>query len=222
MASRPVFHKKSMPAPGEHTHHIKVRSSQLEMPDGTFSNRGDDYDHKLRAAQEELERIQQQREELERKKRELEELTERKRTFIGQQVEMSEKLSAALTNIDRELFAIRQEAEDLEQCRVCFAAHLDKLQKIVPENWPSESLSDKLERATMALDLASDEFDQAAAHFEGSRSGAIFGRPGKVGRSRSRFGRGDTEFAVQLRNGVAFNLPLILLGSLALLVYLLK
>jgi hypothetical protein len=210
-----------MPATGEHTHHIKIRSTQMEMPSGG-SNRGDDFDDKLKAAQEELERIQLQREDLERKKRELEELTARKRAFIGQQVEVSEKLSAALTLIDRELFAIRQEAEDLEQCRVCFAAHLDKLQKLVPENWSRESLPDKLERATMALDIAIDEYDQAAVHFEGTRSGAIFGRPSKGGHSRTRARAGNSEFVTQFKNGIAFNLPIVLLGSVALVAYLLK
>jgi DNA repair exonuclease SbcCD ATPase subunit len=211
-----------MPATGEHTHHIKIRSTQMEMPSGG-STRGDDFDDKLKAAQEELERIQLQREDLERKKRELEELTARKRTFIGQQVEMGEKLSSALTAIDRELFALRQEAEDLEQCRVCFAAHLDKLQKLVPENWPRESLSDKLERATMALDIAIDEYDQAAAHFEGTRSGAIFGRMSKDGNSRARArSGGGSEFMAQFKNGIAFNLPIVILGTAALVVYLLK
>lgn len=211
-----------MPATGEHTHHIKIRSTQMEMPSGG-SARGDDFDDKLKAAQEELERIQLQREDLERKKRELEELTARKRTFIGQQVEMGEKLSSALTAIDRELFALRQEAEDLEQCRVCFAAHLDKLQKLVPENWPRESLSDKLERATMALDIAIDEYDQAAAHFEGTRSGAIFGRMSKDGNSRARIrSGGGSEFMGQFKNGIAFNLPIVILGTAALVVYLLK
>lgn len=211
-----------MPATGEHTHHIKIRSTQMEMPAGGGTSRGDDYDDKLKAAQEELERIQLQREDLERKKRELEELNARKRAFIGQQIEMGEKLSGALTLIDRELFAIRQEADDLEQCRVCFAAHLDKLQKLVPENWPRESLPDKLERSSMALDIAIDEYDQAASHFEGTRSGAIFGRAAKGGHSRSRSLSGDSEFMTQFKNGMAFNLPIVLLGGAALVAYLLK
>ena len=91
-----------MAASGEHTHHIKIRSSQMEMPSSVGSNREDDYDRKLKEAQEELERIQLQREELERKKSELEELTSRKRAFLSQQVELSEKLTSSLTLIDRE------------------------------------------------------------------------------------------------------------------------
>jgi hypothetical protein len=211
-----------MASPTEHTHHIKIRSTQMEMPSSVQTGRGtEDYDRKLKDAQEELERIQQQREELERQKRELEELTSRKRAFISQQVELTEKLTSALTLIDRELFEIRNEAEDLEQCRVCFAAHLDKLQKIDPENWSRDNLSEKLDRATAMIDVAADEFDQAAAHFEGSRSGAIFGRASKRSRTAVKTNVGS-DFMLQLRNGFAFNLPVIVLGGIALLVYLSK
>ncbi|MEO7101029.1 MAG: hypothetical protein ABI162_16855 [Luteolibacter sp.] len=209
-----------MAGPSEHTHHIKIRSTQLEMPSG-HADRNEDYDRKLKDAQDELNRIQLQREELERKKSELEELTTRKRTFLSQQVEFTEKLTSALTLIDRELYEMRQESEDLEQCRTCFAAHLDKIQKLNPENWTRENLPEKLERASVAIDVAADEYDQAAAHFEGSRSGAIFGRPSKRGRANSR--KADSsEFMVNLRNGFAFNLPVVVLGGIALLVYLVK
>ena len=210
-----------MAAPVEHTHHIKIRSTQMEMSAAGSANRDEDYDRKLKQAQEELDRIQAQREELERKKSELEELTVRKRTFLSQQVELTEKLTSSLTLIDRGLFEMRQEAEDLEQCRVCFAAHLDKIQKINPESWNRENQSEKLEKASMAIDIASDEYDQAAAHFEGTRSGSIFGRASKRGRTASRSGA-NSEFMVNLRNGFAFNLPIVALGGLALVVYLVK
>jgi Skp family chaperone for outer membrane proteins len=97
----------TMATPTDHTHHIKIRSSQMEMPTSSASGRGtEDYDRKLREAQEELQRIQSQQEELERKKQELEELTSRKRAFVSQQVELTERLTSALTLIDRELFEI--------------------------------------------------------------------------------------------------------------------
>jgi Asp-tRNA(Asn)/Glu-tRNA(Gln) amidotransferase B subunit len=205
----------------EHTHHLKIRSTQLEMPSSDRSDRTEDYDRKLKDAQEELERIQEQREELERKKHELEELTSRKHAFVSQQIELSEKLTSSLTLIDRALFEMRNEAEDIEQCRACFADHLDKIQKFNPENWTRDNLSEKLERATMAIDLAADEFDQAAAHFEGSRGGAIFGRASKRARANMHHGLAS-EFVTNLRNGFAFNLPVFVLGGVALLVYLLK
>lgn len=209
-----------MPAPKEFTHPISVRSSQLDMPQR--GGHPDDYDDKIRNAQQELERIQQEREQLERKKRELEELTVRKREFLSQQVELTEKLSSAITLIDRELFEMREEMGHLEQCRTCFAEHLDKIQKHDPEKWTRDNLHEKLDKATMVTDLAADEYDQASAYFEGSRAGAIFGRPSKGGRKRAKSRSGDSEFKTQLMNGMAFNLPIVILGGIALIVYLIK
>ena len=211
-----------MAASAEHTHHIKIRSTQMEMASAGGPNRDEDYDRKLKDAQDELDRIQLQREELERKKSELEELTGRKRAFLSQQAELSEKLTSSLALIDRELYEMRKEAEDLEQCRVCFAAHLDKLQKFNPESWAREQLSEKLEKASMAIDIAADEYDQAAAHFVNGRSGAIFGRPAKRGRRAHHRGAGGSEFSVNLRNGFAFNLPILILGGLAIAIYLVR
>lgn len=212
-----------MPAPTDHTHHIRIRSTQLEMPSSDLGGRGgDDYDRKLQAAHDELERLQQESQELLRKKQELEELTARKRAFVSQQVELTERLGAAITQIDRGLFEIRNESNDLEQCRVCFASHLEKIEKINPENWTRDNLSEKLERASMIVELAADEYEQAAAHFEGTRSGTIFGRAGKPGRAARAAGLGHGEFTMNLRNGFAFNLPVIVLGSVALVVYFLK
>ncbi len=210
-----------MAATGEHTQHLKIRSTQLEMASSRGAQQEDDYDRKLKSAQQELDRIQLQREELERKKSELEELTGRKRNFLSLQVELTEKLTSALTLIDRELFEMHQEAEDLEQCRVCFAGHLDKIQKYNPEAWTRDNLPEKLEKASMAIDIAADEYDQAAVHFESGRSGAIFGRPTKRRRAGGRK-RESSEFMVNLRNGFAFNLPILVLGGLAIVVYFIK
>jgi chromosome segregation ATPase len=210
-----------MAAPGEHTHHIKIRSTQMEMQSAGNANREEDYDSKLRAAEEDIERIQLQRESLARQKRELEELTERKRSFLSQQAELVEKLTSSLTLIDRGLYEINQEADDLQQCRVCFAAHLEKIQKFNPENWGRDVAPEKLEKALMAIDIASDEYDQAATHFQGTRSGSIFGGSSK--RSRSASGSGtSSEFLVNLRNGFAFNLPILVLGTVAVLIYFTK
>jgi chromosome segregation ATPase len=201
----------------DHTHHIRIRSTQMEMPTAAAPVSNDDYDRKLREARSELERIQQQREELERKKIELEELASRKRAFVSQQAEWIEKLTSAITLIDRQIYELRNESQDLEQCRVCFAGHLDKIEKVNPDSWTRENTSEKLDRASMSIELAADEYDQAASHFEGSRSGAIFGRASK--RSRNS---GSGEFAANLRNGFAFNLPIMLLGGAALVIYLIK
>lgn len=209
-----------MPSTNEYTHPINVRSRQLDMPTrGVYQ---DDYDDKIKSAQLELERIQEEREELERKKRELEELTSRKRAFLSQQVELTEKLSSAITLIDRELNELREETDQIEQCRACFAEHLDKIQKHDPEKWTRDNLHERLEKATAVTDMAADEYDQAAAYFEGTRAGGIFGRPSKGGRRKPKSQKNESEFLQQLLNGFAFNLPIILLGAAGLVVYFMK
>lgn len=204
----------------ERTQQVRVRhSDELDML-SPRSSRGvlpDEYDDKLEAAKRELERIQHEQEELQRKKREMEELNTRKRAFIAQQAELCDKLGVALTKIDRTLFEIREEAEDLEQCRTCFAGHLGKLEKITPEAWNQDSVRDKLDRSSLILDAAIDDFDSAAAHFNNTRSSVIFGAPSKRTRAKSGL---PSEFAVNLRNGFAFNLPVLVLGTVALLIFL--
>ena len=194
----------------------------MEMSSSASLGRGaDDYDRKLKDTQEELERNRLQLEELARKKQALEELTLRKRNFLSQQVELTERLTTAITLIERSLNELREETNDLEECRSCFSVHLDKIQKINPENWNRETMEDKLDRSSVTIDLAADEYDQAAAHFEGSRSGAIFGRASKRARATNR-NQERSEFTHNLFNGLAFNLPMIGLGSIALVIYLLK
>jgi chromosome segregation ATPase len=209
-----------MKTTNEYTHQINLRAKQMDMPSRGTGH--DDYDDKIKSAQLELERIKNEREELERKKKELEDLTSRKRTFLAQQVELTEKLSTAMTLIERELYELREETEQLEQCRSCFADHIDKIQKHDPEKWNPENLHEKLEKATLVTDLAADEYDQAAAYFSGTRAGSIFGRTSKGGRRTSKKGRAESEFRSQFLNGFAFNLPLIVFGGVGLIVYFIK
>lgn len=208
-----------MPGQAEHTHHIRIRSTQLEMPEAG-APATEDFEGKLKRAQAQLEQLQQQREQIEKQKEELEALNSRKRSFLTGQIEMTEKLTSALSGIDRELFSMREELDDLEQCRICFAAHLEKLQKYNLESGSREMVANTLERALKSLAHAEDEYSQAADHFENSRSGAIFGRRKKQRGAQHTLSQGATEFLHNLRNGLAFNLPVLVLGSVALLVWL--
>ena len=206
-----------MPPATEHTHHLKIRSTQLEMNPGTAAGarQGEDVEGKLRAAQVQLEQLQQQREELERQRQEVEALNARKREFISAQTELTERLSSTLQRIEREIYELKEHTADLEQARTCVAAHLAKLEKLNPDGWTRENLAAGLERAMAIVDHADDEFAQAAEHYSRSRSSNLFN-----GSKARRMVSGD--FARQFRNGLAFNLPVIILGGIALIVYLLK
>ncbi len=166
-------------------------------------------------AQSQLEELQAQREELERLKQETEMLNARRRDLISSQVEMSERLSSSVTLIDRQIFEMRQEIDDLEQCRACFAGHLTKIEKLNPEGWSREQMETNLDRAQAIVEHAEDEYGQAADHFSRTRSASIFS-----GVRRVRSFRG--EFSQQFIRGLAFNLPVLALGGVALAVYLLR
>ncbi|MGJ8697902.1 MAG: hypothetical protein ACSHYF_16410 [Verrucomicrobiaceae bacterium] len=195
-----------------------MRETQMEMP-ASSAGISEDFEGKLEDAQAQLEYLHQQREQLERQKIALEELNQRKQEFLNGQVDLSEKLSAAITTIDRELFESKQEMEDMEQARTSFAKHLQRIDAINPQSWSKEELKNELENALTIIDRAEDEYDQAVAHFaDGRRGQGIFG----PGSSRSPRAGAQGDMKTMMVNGFAFNLPIIILGSLALLLYLVK
>ncbi|MGD1979657.1 MAG: hypothetical protein PVJ98_09700 [Akkermansiaceae bacterium] len=206
-----------MPNILERKQHLKVNETQMEISDEN-SAFTDDFEGKVADAQSQLEMLHAQRRELERQKLALEELNHRKQEFLNGQLDLTEKFAASITAIERELFESKQELEDLEQTRAAFANHLNRIESLNPEAWPKETLNTELQKALVILDKAEDEYDQAASYFAGTRKSGIFGgNPGNIrGLSSS------SDFQTMLRNGFAFNLPVILLGTLALVIYLIK
>ena len=211
-----------MPNVSTHKQHLNVRATQLEMnPRGSVGGNNplaEDFTGKLQEAQSQIEQLQQQQAEVERQKIELEEINAAKDDFLQGQVELHEKLSTAVTSMDREIFATRQELDELEQARICFADHLEKINQLNPDGWNNESLRQDLTRAISILDLAEDEYEQALDHFSGGRSASVFG-PASTKPKRASTNHSNTEFVATLCNGLAFNLPIILLGIVALIIY---
>lgn len=206
-----------MPTTVDRKQHIKVRESQLEISSERAAIT-EDFEGKLADAQTQLELLQTQRQELERQKIALEDLNQRKQEFLSGQLDLTEKFSTAVTTIERELFESKQEIDDLDQTRAAFVNHLNRIESLNPEAWPRESLSTELQKALVILDKAEEEFEQAVSYFAGTRKSSVFGGPsGSV-----RGIHGQTDFQTMLRNGLAFNLPIIVLGSIALIIYLFK
>lgn len=200
---------------------LKVADTQMEMKTDKqvgASPLAEDFEGKLMAAQQQLEQLQQQQENIERQKQELQDLNERKEEFLAGQNDISDRLATSLTSIDRELFEMRQEMEDLEQTRSCFAEHQKKIETIEPINWTRDELRTQLDRAISLLDHAEDEYDEAMQHFaEGRRSGVFNAK------KKSVIGAPATsDFSATLRQGLAFNLPIVILGFIALIAYMMK
>lgn len=215
-----------MPTQKEYRHPISFRersSAQMELEHDSYvgqSPLSEDLESKLRNNQARLEQLQKERDEVERFARELEELNSKKSQFLSSQVEVSEKLTNALTLIDRELLAMRTEVQELEQCREAFEINIKKIAKYDPESWTRDNMHGNLDKALTTIDNAADEYDQAARYFATKYSAAVFGGAGKKNARNIHPETG--EFLAQLKNGLAFNLPLISIGILALLIYVLK
>jgi chromosome segregation ATPase len=197
--------------------HIKVREGQLEIPSDRAAIT-EDFEGKLAEAQSQLEMLQTQRQELERQKVALEDLNQRKQEFLNGQLDLTEKFATAITTIERELYESKQEIDDLDQTRAAFVNHLNRIESLNPGAWPKESLSSELQKAIVILDKAEEEFEQAVSYFAGTRKSSVFGGPAGSMRGMAS----QTDFQTMFRNGLAFNLPVIILGSVALLIYLFK
>lgn len=197
-------------------------TNQLEMPSSSLSRNSaitDDFEGKLVAAQQKLEQLQQQQELIEKQKAELEELTRRKDDFLEGQVNMTERLSACLTSIDRALYEMRQDMEDLEQTRKCFADHQQKIDSINPDSWSRDQLQKELTKSIAMLDHAEDEYDEAIAYFSKSKHSNIFGNGKKASKISSKVKGEQSEFMAMFKQGIAFNLPIVILGAIALVLY---
>ena len=201
---------------------LKVNNKQMEMTNGSLNRAApitDDFEGKLVAAQHKLEQLQHQQELIEQQKAELEELTKRKEDFLDGQVNMTERLSTCLTSIDRSLYEMRQDMEDLEQTRKCFAEHQQKIDAINPDSWSREQLQKELTKSISLLDHAEDEYDEAILYFANGTHSNVFGNAKKVSKISNKIKSEQGEFMTMFKQGMAFNLPIVILGAIALILF---
>ncbi len=215
-----------MPISTSRKQHLNVNSSQMEI-DQTRSNGltapiNEDFTGKLQEAQHQLEILQQQQAEVERQRIELQDLNKSKEEFINGQVELQEKLTSSVTAMDREIFTTRQELEELEQARVCFVDHLEKVNTLNPDSEDNDTLRQELTRAISVIDLAEDEYEQVVDHFSGGRSASVFSIQSAKTKRSVTSNQTVSEFTTTFRNGLAFNLPILILGGIGLIAFLAK
>lgn len=199
---------------------LNIAPSQMETTSdnaSVLSLPAEDFEGKLVAAQRQLEQLQIQQEIVEQQKLEFQELNERKADFIEGQNDINDRFTTSLTAIDRELFEMRQEMEDLEQTRQCFAEHQKKINTLVPQSWSRDNLKQELTRSISILDHAEDEYEEAMQHFKnGRRSGVL--TPSK--KKKQGADAASNDFGSNFKQGLAFNLPLIIAAIAGYLIFL--
>lgn len=186
--------------------HLNVASNSKALSAGT----GDEYNRQLQQAETQLQKLQLQREEIERKRMEAEEITNQRQDFVDGQIELLERLDHSVQAVDREIFDSRQELKQLEEARKTFATHLQTLQGIDPRKWKKTKMPEEVQNAMDILESCENDFEEIASEIGDGRRRGFLSKPKTT----------QDSFSNTLRQGFAFNLPIIVISVIALLIYL--
>lgn len=181
---------------------------------------GERLDSQVQKAQEQLLKLKREQEAIEKQKRELEELSRRQDELEEGRGEMVEKLTRSLVVLERQSVEAQKRVETLRATTESFTTHLRSLESINPKSWPSGEMQRELSRALSMVDHARNEFSQQRSRFASDAvDGAGAGVDAGAGDSyEEMFGGPDRSFLYWLKAGVAFTLPLLLLGMVALVI----
>jgi len=171
-------------------------------------------DSQVQKAQEQLLSLKRQQDSIERQKRELEELSLKQEQLQMGRTEMSEKFTRALVYIEREESDSQRREEMLRSARENFSLHLDYFKSLDLRVLEGGDVRDELTRAMSALDDAKNVYNKTiprigAQDAEHSDSGMEVGYPAQYGSEA-----GGKDFVYWLKAGLAFTLPLVVVGVL--------
>jgi molecular chaperone GrpE (heat shock protein) len=174
----------------------------------------EDLSQELQEQQERLLELRRQQEEVERRKTELEDLNKRRSELSIGQKTMRERLTRAITVLERSEYESRREIEQLQIIRETFNDHLGQIEGISPGAWTPETIDEELTKALSKIDHAQSIYNQSRAKID-----ALSGRDITDG-SNTEVDDEDTDrassesevpFAELVRRGFALSLPLILI-----------
>jgi cell division protein FtsB len=176
-------------------------------------------DSQVQKAQEQLLQLKRQQEQIEKQKRELEELSRRQEELEHGRAEMTDKLTRSLVVLEREAYDAQKKMEQLRATRESFGQHLESLEAIDPRTWNPSDLSKELSRALSTVDDARTEYSQQRSRLQATTDEH---ESVPLPETSSGFERSNGlahSFGHWLQIGLAFTLPLIVFGAIALLIF---
>lgn len=178
----------------------------------------EDFEDQVHEAQEQLLELRQKQELVERQKHELEELQHKKDDFMKGRSEVSDKLSRCITSLDREAVEAQKRADSYLDTKESFEHQLKIVQVLRPELWSRDELRNELNRAIEKIEDAQDQIAKNSHVLEGVKSAPKL----KTQSMRSALSAGDeSSFTYWMMRGLAFTLPLMIAGALAMTIQLL-
>jgi cell division protein FtsB len=177
-------------------------------------------DSQVQKAQEQLLQLKRQQEQIEKQKRELEELSRRQEELERGRAEMTDKLTRSLVVLEREAYDAQKKMEQLRSTRESFGQHLELLEAIDPRAWNPADLNKELSRALSTVDDARTEYSQQRSRLQANTDeGEAMPLP-ETSTGLETGGMSEQSFGQTLKMGLAFTLPLIVFGLIALFLFL--
>jgi len=168
----------------------------------------------VQKAQAELAELKRRSEQIERDKQRLEELSRRQEGLEAGKADMLDKFTRSMVVVQRETQEAEKRLDQLHAIHEAFTSHLRELEAINPKDWVGLDLSKELSKAQSMVDDARAEYNRAlprlAADEELPAAGAEY---------EEYYAGGEKGFFYWLKAGFAFTLPLLVLGALALMLW---
>jgi chromosome segregation ATPase len=176
-------------------------------------------DSQVQKAQEQLLQLKRQQEQIEKQKRELEELSRRQEELERGRAEMTDKLTRSLVVLEREAYDAQKKMEQLRATRESFGQHLELLEAIDPRTWNPADLNKELSRALSTVDDARTEYSQQRSRLQATADeNEAVALPESTSAFESNGGMAHS-FGQWLQIGLAFTLPLMIFGLIALFLF---
>jgi len=177
----------------------------------------EDLGEEVQKTNTELEKLKRQLEDIEKQKLRLEELKRRQDELENGRNDMADKLTRSLVVVQREAEEAQKRLEQLNTIHNSFTQHLRYIESINPKLWGANELPKELSKALSAVEDARADYSKAQAKISVDVPTEA---PVAAGSYEDEYGYAEERgFAYWLKNGVAFTLPLWLLGLIALLVW---
>jgi cell division protein FtsB len=174
-------------------------------------------DSQVQKAQEQLIALKRQQEQIEKQKRELEELSRRQEELERGRAEMTDKFTRSLVVLEREAYDTQKKLEQIRATRESFEQHLALLESIDPKSWNPADLHKELSRSLSAVDDARAEFSQQRSRLSVA-SGDETTDVGLPEAAPEVSSSGGNSFIQWMQIGLAFTLPIMLFGLIALMI----
>jgi len=177
----------------------------------------EDLGEEVQKTNTELEKLKRQLEDIEKQKSRLEELKRRQDELENGRIEMTDKLTRSLVTVQREIDESQKRLEQLNQIYNSFTQHVRYIDSINAKSWGSAELPKELSKALSAVEDARSDYSKALPKIS-------VDAPAEAAASVSGYESGyeyaeERGFMYWLKSGVAFTLPLTVLGLIGLIVW---